>query len=107
MTHPHRRRYRALFSPSLPLNLVLKKLRRMPGIAADRLRALERELQIREHHLHRAMQDLRQAQHSLRAIQALLRQAGGQVCPCDVLHITLEPAQHWLQRGMATMTTRH
>ncbi|KMN35406.1 hypothetical protein VI26_11535 [Chromobacterium sp. LK1] len=79
----------------------------MPGIAADRLRALERQLQMREHHLHRAMQDLRQAQHSLCAIQALLRQAGGQACPCDVLHITLEPAQHWLQRGMTTLTTRH
>ncbi|WP_156183955.1 hypothetical protein [Chromobacterium sp. LK1] len=107
MTHQPSRRYRALVSPSLPLKLVLKQLRRMPGLTSGRLHLLERQLHIRERHLRAALNDLHKAHDSLRAVRALLRQAGAQPCPCDVLHITLEPAQHWLQSGLSALATRH
>ncbi|OQS33256.1 hypothetical protein [Chromobacterium haemolyticum] len=99
MTH-QTRRYRALLSPSLPLNTLLSELRPFNSVAPASLKRLENRLYAREQSLRSAIRDLRKGHESLCAVLALLEQAKEQPCPCNVLHLTLEPAQQWLQHGL-------
>ncbi|UJB34011.1 DUF1484 family protein [Chromobacterium sp. Beijing] len=105
MTH-QTRRYRALLSPSLPLNTLLSELRPFNSVAPASLKRLESRLYAREQNLRSAIRDLRKGHESLRTVLALLEQAKEQPCPCNVLHLTLAPAQQWLQHGLDALQAR-
>lgn len=107
MTHQSPQRYRALFSPPLPLDVIFANLRPFNTVAPATLKRLEQQLHARDRYLRAALFDVQNAHSSLQALSRMLRQGQQQPCPCDVLHMALEPAQQKLQRGLETLLALH
>ena len=106
MTHPHRRRYRALFSPH---SRSISFSKTTPHARHRRRSPARAGTPIADPRTPSAPRDARPAPGPPQPARGPSLAAPGRrrSLPCDVLHITLEPAQHWLQRGMTTLTTRH